>query len=324
MGETMRSFTLLLTMLVACGGSQTNNNTNGNGTGGGGGDDGNNGSGTSDGNGGGVDDGIGVVVTGDPPKLCVDVPTLNAEDNLFPEGDLLQEAIGIEAKPDPTTWIIEALGSEDEYTIVQTLHIHDGTWIVVYSRCTGKRTCSVHLARAAQISADDRYEIKQTIDFTFDEEPFGEQAEGLDVPIIGFGDLNDDKAPELWVYFDISGEPRPAVGETVHHYMAAYTLPDLKELIWTKVGMTPGGTYEQTCAFEVSLYDLDCDDHHDVLVSTECGTNMCVADPEDPECAGSPNAFARESYVWMPKVGRFFATNHDYDIAAIREAQEED
>ena len=45
---------------------------------------------------------------------------------------------------------------------------------------------------------------------------------------------------------------------------------------------------------------------------------------EDPECTGSPNSFARESFVWMPDVGRYFAASHDYDLAAILKAQEED
>jgi hypothetical protein len=314
----MRSFILLTALLVACGGSQTKTDgATGGGSGGGDGTgDGTTGDGTDV-----VDDGTGVVVTGEAPKMCVDVTTLDDEDYIFPYSDLLTEAVGIEAKPDPSTWIVEAMGNEDEYTIIEILHIHDGTWVVLYAHCTGKPSCSIHMARAAQVAADDRYEIKQTVDFTFDEQPFGEMAEGLEPAGIGFADFNEDKSPELWVFLDVSGEPQAAVGETTHSYMAVYTLPDLKELAWTKIGTRPGGSYEDGCTSYVSLYDMSCDDHPDVLVSTECGMLMCLDNPDDPECASNPNSFSRESMVWMPDVSRFFAASHDWDWAAIEKAR---
>ena len=206
----------------------------------------------------------------DKPELCialreplevVEIAWGDGSDRLPPDVDeyALVELIDPQNPPEP---------------LLVERSANDGI-VIVYEDC--RQACTIGVASAT----GDGRQLKNRADATQLGLPFGAYVDG-----IMLRDWNRDGIDELWMYLMTSGE----YNERGH--LVIITADDSLAPLWTGELPLEGS---DPCSGELSITDVDCDGHPDMVIGSRC-----CARRSEGYCDGPQQDMTRTAYWWNP------------------------
>ena len=159
--------------------------------------------------------------------------------------------------------------------------------MLVYEDC--RQECTIGVA---SVTSDGR-RLENRTDATHLGLPFGAYVDGL-----AFRDWNRDGINELWMYFVSSGE-YPERG-----HLVIVAADDSLAPLWTGDVPLAGS---DPCAGELSITDVDCDGHPDMVIGSRC----CAQRAEEGYCDGPQQDVTRTAYWWNPGTSTYELLDSD-------------
>jgi hypothetical protein len=93
-------------------------------------------------------------------------------------------------------------------------------------------------------------------------------------------DVDGDGADELWLSYNIVGEPEPAIGSTTRSHVAVLAPGDLAIRFHLVHGEYPETGSLETCVSTLTAVDADCDGDVDLVEAQTCENGECSSDDE--------------------------------------------
>ena len=228
-------------------------------------------------------------------RVCVDLraPTLDAAPFALPASSA--QRFNVEEDP-----ALGQLLGQASLIPLRGQKTADGNRYIAAARCSGD-TCSLQVVRSAAGEP-----LSEPYPLMLVEEGFGEEGDGLRVEDMRVADIDGDGRHELWLRYESTGKPEPAVGATGYQHVSALALPELTPVLEAHVSTGPGGAAGQLCEGTFETLDVDCDQIPDLVLTQTCGTAMCLGGNGDAECPENELERRRSAYVRVPRSKRYW------------------
>jgi hypothetical protein len=179
-------------------------------------------------------------------------------------------------------WLVMAVVQRDEDELFTVL-IREG--------CSdGQASCDPRLARVER--AGERLVITHQTPL-----PDADQVAVMgDYPFVvewmALEDGDGDGEIEVWMSYQVIGEPEPAVGSTTAQHLAVFARADAALRLHAIHGLWPEASSLEACSSEILAVDADCDGDRDLFQTRTCLPGACAEEAESgaapsPECAGA-------------------------------------
>ena len=197
----------------------------------------------------------------------------------------------------------------DDYTLVELINRNyppepllsersaDGDIVFVYQEC--RDICTIGIGAAAGNGS----QLKNRYDF---ERP----ATGTDLYLhaVALRDWNQDGNEELWLYYS-TADPQSYVEKG---NLAVFAADDSLAPLWSGELALEGS---HPCSGELSITDVDCDGHPDMVIGSRCCKRFVDGYCEDPQ-----ENVIRTAYWWNPGSSAY----EELDSSSYRTSEEYD